>query len=116
LKILIVDDDERIRQMIKAIIMDTVIIICECGDGAQVLDCYALHQPDFVLMDIMMAEVDRITATHQIMADYPSARVSMSRRTTARVCAKRREAGSDRMRRNLTSAVRPTRPLSKHVR
>jgi CheY-like chemotaxis protein len=75
LKILIVDDDERIRRMIKAIIADTPVIIYECSDGAQALDCYAKHQPDWVLMDVMMPEVDGITATHQIMADHPSARI-----------------------------------------
>jgi CheY-like chemotaxis protein len=75
LKILIVDDDERIRQMIKAIIADTAIIICECSDGAQAVDCYAQHQPDWVLMDIMMPRMDGISATHLIMADHPSARI-----------------------------------------
>src|SRR4051794_38605409 len=61
--------------MIKAMIADTPIIICECSDGAQALDCYTEHQPDWVLMDIMMPEVGGITTTHQIRANHPSARV-----------------------------------------
>ena len=75
MKFLIVDDDERIRRMIKTIVADESAIICECSDGEQARACYAEHQPDWVLMDLMMPLVDGITATRRIRADYPAARV-----------------------------------------
>lgn len=75
MKFLIVDDDERIRSLIKTIMADDAADFCECSDGAQAHASYARHQPDWVLMDLMMPEVDGLTATRQIRADYPSARV-----------------------------------------
>jgi DNA-binding NarL/FixJ family response regulator len=75
MKFLIVDDDERIRRMIRTIVADESAIICECSDGEQACACYAEYQPDWVLMDLTMPFVDGITATRRIMADYPAARV-----------------------------------------
>ena len=75
MKLLIVDDDERIRRLIKSVVVDESAIFCECDDGAQARACYAEHQPDWVLMDLSMPEVDGITATRQIRAAYPRARV-----------------------------------------
>ena len=54
MKILIVDDDQRIRQMIKTILAGDEVVICECSNGAEAYACYAEHQPDWVLMDITM--------------------------------------------------------------
>jgi two-component system chemotaxis response regulator CheY len=75
MKFLIVDDDKRIRQLIKTVVSDDAAIFCECGDGAQARASYAAHRPDWVLMDLTMPEMDGITATRQIRSDDPSARV-----------------------------------------
>ena len=75
MKYLIVDDDERIRRMIKTIVADDAAVFCECGDGAAARTAYAEHRPDWVLMDIKMAGVDGITATRQITSSFPGARV-----------------------------------------
>ena len=75
MKLLIVDDDERIRHLIKTVVGDAATVVCECGDGAQARASYAEHEPDWVLMDLSMPEVDGLTATRQIRADYPAARI-----------------------------------------
>ena len=75
MKLLIVDDDERIRRLIKTVVADESAIFCECGDGAQARACYAEHQPDWVLMDLTMPEVDGLTATREIKVSHPAARV-----------------------------------------
>jgi DNA-binding NarL/FixJ family response regulator len=49
--------------------------ITECGDGAEAQRCYAERRPDWVLMDVMMAEVGGLEATRRIMATNPAARV-----------------------------------------
>ena len=75
INVLIVDDSERMRQMIKRLIEEDLNQVYECHDGSQALEAYTQHRPDWVLMDIEMKEVDGITATRQIMAAYPGARV-----------------------------------------
>ena len=49
--------------------------IHECEDGSDALDCYREHLPDWVLMDWKMKRMDGITATRQIIAAYPQARI-----------------------------------------
>lgn len=75
MKFLIVDDDERVRRLIKTIVSDDATVFCECSNGAEAYACYAEHQPDWVLMDITMPGVDGLAATRRIKADYPEARI-----------------------------------------
>jgi CheY-like chemotaxis protein len=49
--------------------------VFECADGAGALSAYREHRPEWVLMDIDLPEVDGISATRQIIAAYPQARV-----------------------------------------
>jgi CheY-like chemotaxis protein len=75
MKLLIVDDSEPMRRMIKAIIADQVHEIFECDDGSGALAAYREHQPDFVLMDLKMAGMDGLAATRQIRQFFPEARI-----------------------------------------
>ena len=47
----------------------------ECSDGREAADAYREHQPDWVLMDIQMPEVDGLTATRQLTSAFSEARV-----------------------------------------
>ena len=73
--LLIIDDNTQMRRLIRSIVGDLAEIIAECGDGAAALTAYAEQRPDWVLMDIKMPEMDGITATRQLKAAYPEARV-----------------------------------------
>ena len=75
LKVLIVDDSEDMRRMIKQFITRHVDEFVECDDGAAAFECYRQHNPDLVLMDIKMKNVDGLTATRKILTEYPQARV-----------------------------------------
>lgn len=75
--LLIVDDNPAVRRMIARVVSDLADEIHECEDGAEVLAAYRQSHPDFVLMDIAMKGVDGITATRQIIAAFPGARVIM---------------------------------------
>jgi two-component system response regulator DegU len=77
MKILIVDDNASMRRMIRGIIQPLADEIYECADGGEALEIYARVFPDWVLMDIQMKPVDGITATRQIIRDYPQARILM---------------------------------------
>ncbi len=73
--LLIVDDDERMRGLIKSIVADLADTITECADGSEATERYAEHHPDWVLMDLMMPHINGITATRQIKAFDPNARI-----------------------------------------
>lgn len=73
MKVLIVDDSEPMRRMIKTYLADLVGETFECGDGSEALTAYREHQPDFVLMDLKMTKMDGLDATRQIMQCFPKA-------------------------------------------
>jgi two-component system chemotaxis response regulator CheY len=77
LTLLIVDDDERMRSLIRSIVADLADSIIECADGAEAQICYATHHPDWVLMDMMMPQMNGLVATRQLVAFDPAARIVM---------------------------------------
>lgn len=75
MKILLVDDSAQMRRMLRELLADFTAQLEECVDGAEAAAAYAEHQPDLVLMDILMPKVDGITAMRQILQANPTARV-----------------------------------------
>jgi len=73
--ILIVEDSEPMRLLIKNLVGDLTEAIYECDDGDQALGAYSRHHPDWVLMDIRMKRMDGLAATRQIKSDFPDARI-----------------------------------------
>lgn len=75
MKLLIVEDNPEMRRMIRRVLADLAPEISECDDGSEVLASFAHHEPDWVLMDIGMKEMDGLTATRHLLARWPQARV-----------------------------------------
>jgi two-component system response regulator DegU len=73
--ILIVEDDVRMRQMIRSVVQDLAAELIERDDGADAVAAYDQYMPDWVLMDIKLRNVDGLTATKRIVARHPQARV-----------------------------------------
>jgi CheY-like chemotaxis protein len=93
--ILIVEDNELMRLLIKKLLGDLTETFVECDDGAQALEAYRRHHPDWVLMDIKMKEVDGLAATRQIKAAFPEARIIIvTGYDDARLRAAAQEAGA----------------------
>jgi CheY-like chemotaxis protein len=74
-RVLIVDDSQPMRELIKMTLNGVAEVVGECADGTEALNAYTRLQPDWVLMDITMKDVDGITATRQIIAADPKAHV-----------------------------------------
>lgn len=68
MKLLIVDDSQRVRGLIRRLLGGLCEAVHECTDGAQALAAYEEFHPDWVLMDIRMREVDGLEATRRIVA------------------------------------------------
>jgi CheY-like chemotaxis protein len=75
LNLLIVEDNQPMRELIRSMISDLAGDVTECGDGAEALSAYSRCRPDWVLMDIRMKEMDGLSATRQIKASYPDANI-----------------------------------------
>lgn len=65
-KILIVDDEDRIRDMIKEYIEPQNFEIDEAGDGKDALDLIELNVYSLIIMDVMMPKMDGWTAVREI--------------------------------------------------
>jgi CheY-like chemotaxis protein len=75
LNLLIVEDNQSMRDLIRSIVSDVAGDVTECVDGAEALFAYTKCRPDWVLMDIRMKEMDGISATRQIKASFPEANI-----------------------------------------
>jgi CheY-like chemotaxis protein len=75
MNLLIVEDNPRMREMIKSIVGDLADEITECEDGENALALYTARKPDWVLMDIQMKNINGLAATRQILAEDRDARI-----------------------------------------
>ena len=57
-RILIVDDDESIRQIVRLCLSDEGFMVCEAANGQAALDALADFQPDLILLDLRMPVMD----------------------------------------------------------
>jgi CheY-like chemotaxis protein len=93
--VMIVDDNDEIRRMLRAVVADIADPIHECHDGSEACAAYARHRPDCVLMDVSMATMDGMTATRQIVKAFPAARiVIVTQYDDVRLREAAREAGA----------------------
>ena len=77
MKILIVDDNAGMREMMRSFLPESFDDICECEDGFDALDYYRAFLPDWVLMDWEMKRMDGLAATRSIINSFPKARILM---------------------------------------
>jgi NarL family two-component system response regulator LiaR len=70
IKVLIVDDHQVVRQGLYTFLElhDDIAVVGEANDGKRAVEMVSLLQPDVVLMDLVMPQMDGITATEQIHA------------------------------------------------
>ena len=78
IKILVVDDAIFMRSLIRDIFARSPFVIAgEAENGQEAIEMYKILRPDITTMDIVMPEVDGITALKEIMKFDPQAKVIM---------------------------------------
>jgi len=77
MKVLIVDDNAQIRQLLREYLPASASDVYECSDGSEAMSWFKKYSPDWVLMDQNMPIVDGITAIREIIAEFPRANICM---------------------------------------
>ncbi|MGX7329748.1 response regulator transcription factor [Enterococcus bulliens] len=77
IQVLLVDDHEMVRLGVSAYlsIQEDIEVIAEAEDGTIGVEKALQLRPDVILMDLVMEEMDGITATKEILAQWPSAKI-----------------------------------------
>ena len=60
--VLIADDDDQLRLLVRKALERSHFRTCEAEDGAQALKLFEAHRPDIVILDIVMPVMDGLTA------------------------------------------------------
>ena len=79
IRVVLADDHHLVRAGFRALIQSFsgFEVVAEAGDGREALQQVEKFQPDLVLMDIMMPELDGLGAAVQVAAVSPGTRVIM---------------------------------------
>jgi two-component system response regulator DegU len=75
MKLLLVDDNDRIRKVMRNIYSPLFDEVIECKDGTEAVSIFKQELPDWVVMDIKMKMMDGIEAAAKIISIYPDAKI-----------------------------------------
>ena len=74
---LIVDDAAVMRMRLRDILSSKYSIVAEAENGKVALNMYRQYKPDFVTMDISMAEMNGMEALKGLLEEFPDAKIIM---------------------------------------
>jgi NarL family two-component system response regulator LiaR len=77
IRVLVADDHAVVRQGLRTFLelQEDIEVVADVADGKAALAAVAEHDPDVVLMDLVLPEVDGVEAIRRIARERPSTRV-----------------------------------------
>lgn len=73
--VLVVDDDDQVRQLIRHALEHAGYAVQEAGDGKEGLAQYRKQPADVVIMDVMMPDQDGLESILILRREFPASRV-----------------------------------------
>jgi CheY-like chemotaxis protein len=73
--ILVVDDEDQIRRLIREVLEQAGYHVTEARDGMEALQQYRLAPADLVIMDILMPAQDGLETTTALRREFPNVKV-----------------------------------------
>ncbi len=84
IKVMIVDDHDAVRYGLRVALetFDDIAVVADTADARVAIGLATLHQPDVVLMDLLMPNMDGVTATRLFRSKFPKIEVIALTSTT----------------------------------
>jgi CheY-like chemotaxis protein len=97
--VLVVDDEQMTRNLLRLMLERTGFNVLEAEDGLMALEMVAEHMPNVLLLDVMMPNMDGFTVCETVRnqaetADIPI--ILLSARTSADFIQRGKDAGANR--------------------
>ncbi len=73
--VLVVDDEDQVRQLIRESLAQAGYTVQEARDGKEGLDQYRKQPADVIIMDVMMPDQDGLESILILRREFPAARV-----------------------------------------
>ena len=95
MKILIVEDEERIRKVVRSFLVKNGYIVREAADGEEGLDLFYEWNPDLVLLDVMMPKKDGYEVCRAIKSEKTTPVLMLTAKTQEEDEIRGLEIGAD---------------------
>lgn len=66
LKVMLVDDEDSIRKIVEHLVQKEGYDFCYAADGEKALQMFALENPDIIILDVMLPEIDGFEVCRRI--------------------------------------------------
>lgn len=94
-RVVLAEDEAIIRlDLRESLVEEGYEVVGEAGDGAEALELVREHNPDVVILDIMMPGVDGLSAAREIMSDRLAAVVILTAYSQRDLVEQARDAGA----------------------
>ena len=94
-RILVVDDDTALAEMIGIVLRTEGFDTVFCADGAQAVETWRAERPDLVLLDLMLPGMDGIEVCTRVRAESGVPIIMLTARTDTADVVKGLESGAD---------------------
>lgn len=94
-RILVVDDDPALAEMLTIVLRGEGYTVAVCGDGATAVKTFQEQRPDAVLLDVMLPGRDGVDVCRQIRAEADTPVIMLTARSDTADVVRGLEAGAD---------------------